>query len=71
MMDFGDISQGVKNLHRKNALARRVPRPQTVSDCTHCVDCHEVIPEARKAAVPETKHCTWCAQQNEKQKAQK
>lgn len=71
LMDEADRSQQSEEMHKQLGLNRRVPRPQTPSTCTHCVDCGEPIPDARKAAVPETKHCTFCAEELERKEARR
>lgn len=70
-MDQVDKAQNFDQMRREIILDRRVPRPQAPSTRTHCVDCEERIPDARKAAIPETEHCTFCADQLEQNEARK
>lgn len=66
MTDQVDRAQAFDQMRREIILNQRVPRSQHSSGCTHCIDCKEPIPEVRRAAVPETKYCTFCAEQKEK-----
>lgn len=45
----------------QDELARLKARPVPVGDSlTHCADCEEPIPEARRAAIPGVKLCIDC-----------
>lgn len=33
----------------------------------HCLDCHEIIPKARRQALPGVRRCTFCQSQKEAQ----
>jgi phage/conjugal plasmid C-4 type zinc finger TraR family protein len=47
----------------KDELARLRARPGPAGDSrTHCADCDEPIPEARRQAVPGVKLCVACQQ---------
>jgi phage/conjugal plasmid C-4 type zinc finger TraR family protein len=46
----------------QDELARLKARPAPVGDSlTHCADCEEPIPEARRQAIPGVKLCRDCA----------
>jgi phage/conjugal plasmid C-4 type zinc finger TraR family protein len=50
----------------KDELARMNARQQPVGDSlTHCADCDEEIPEARRLAVPGVKLCIDCMQERD------
>ena len=49
-------------------LARLKARKAPVGDSlTHCADCEEPIPEARRAAIPGVKLCIDCMQERDSQ----
>jgi phage/conjugal plasmid C-4 type zinc finger TraR family protein len=51
-------------------LARLKARKVPVGDSlTHCADCEEPIPEARRAAMPGVKLCIDCMQERDSQRA--
>jgi len=46
----------------RDELARMKSRPEPVGESlTHCADCEEPIPEARRQAIPGVKLCVECA----------
>ncbi|AXI55542.1 putative protein YbiI (plasmid) [Pseudoseohaeicola sp. NH-UV-7] len=50
-------------------LARLKARKAPVGDSlTHCADCEEPIPEARRAAIPGVKLCIDCMQERDSQR---
>ena len=54
----------------QDQLARLKARRGPVGDSlTHCADCEEPIPEARRTAIPGVKLCIDCQQERDKQTA--
>lgn len=50
----------------KDELARlKARKPQQGESLTHCADCEEPIPEARRKAVPGVKLCIDCMQERD------
>ncbi|MDR3631729.1 MAG: TraR/DksA C4-type zinc finger protein [Desulfocapsaceae bacterium] len=66
MADQFDRAQELDARYRRQALdAHRSRRPQGESR-THCLDCGEAIPEARRLAVPGCRYCIDCAEEHER-----
>ena len=45
----------------------RLPKGESLS---HCEECGEAIPEARRAAVPGVRRCIACQEENDRRQAQ-
>ncbi|RFS80598.1 TraR/DksA family transcriptional regulator [Leclercia adecarboxylata] len=56
MADFADDASAVEELQREAALSAHRINRDAVS-ATHCVECGEELPEARRKAYP---GCTMC-----------
>ncbi|MWB77761.1 DksA/TraR family C4-type zinc finger protein [Pseudooceanicola sp. 216_PA32_1] len=46
----------------QDELARLKARPKVGESLTHCAECEEEIPEARRVAIPGVKLCIDCQQ---------
>lgn len=56
MADFADDASAVEELQREAALSAHRINRDAVS-ATHCIECDEELPEARRKAYP---GCTMC-----------
>lgn len=65
-MDEVDDAQKAERLFLQDAMDRRTPvgRPGAPS-LTHCIDCDEPIPKARRVAVPGCQRCRECQEEYE------
>ncbi|KIA80579.1 conjugal transfer protein TraR [Chromobacterium sinusclupearum] len=64
MSDFFDRASELETEFREQALARHFQQLQS-SGYSHCEDCGEAIPAARRAAIPSCTRCVQCQQQAE------
>ncbi|WP_445620628.1 TraR/DksA family transcriptional regulator [Kushneria sp. Sum13] len=64
MADSIDLANENSQRHLEAALASRA-RMATMPSLTHCEDCDEPIPEARRNAVPGVATCIECQSINE------
>lgn len=62
-MDQLDKAWELSEMHLKEALANR--QSLCGEALTHCLDCDEPIPEARRQAVPGCQYCIDCAEERE------
>lgn len=60
MADFADDASAVEELQREAALSAHRINRDAVS-ATHCVECGEELPEARRKAYPGCTMCVDCA----------
>ena len=51
--------------HRQDELARMKTRAKVGESLTHCAECEEEIPEARRVAIPGVKLCIDCQQERD------
>jgi phage/conjugal plasmid C-4 type zinc finger TraR family protein len=61
--------QGIHN--NMNAIAevqRRLEEQAKTPSLSHCEECGDEIPEARRQAIRGCKLCVWCQEYNEKRK---
>lgn len=58
-MDLADRAQNAEWLIREQALAR-IGSAGSGESNTHCENCGEPIPEARRLAVPGCRYCIKC-----------
>lgn len=63
MADQLDKAWELSEMHLKEALARH--KSLCGESLTHCLDCEEPIPEARRKAVPGCQYCIDCAEERE------
>ncbi len=65
MSDAGDLAQERETSMRDVALEahRRRLRPPERDSARLCRSCGDAIEEGRRAAVPGTQICAWCARQ--------
>ena len=59
-VDDVDRAQEINERHLETALQGHLHRQQTGESNTHCEDCRERIPEARREAVPGCRRCIDC-----------
>ena len=61
-----DVDRAIEMMERMDALnlaaraARGIPGPR-ISPHTHCLECGDPIPVARREAEPTTRYCAPCA----------
>lgn len=65
-MDEADQAQEYQARLNADAAGRR-SRPAGPA-ATHCGDCGQVIPEARRQAIPGCCRCVWCQEAVERQR---
>lgn len=58
-MDIIDNASELEELHRNAALSRTRMQSQSTS-ATHCRECEETLPEARRIAIPGCQLCASC-----------
>lgn len=58
-MDIIDNGSELEELHRNAALSRTRMQINSAST-THCRECEEPLPEARRIAIPGCQLCTSC-----------
>ncbi|BAE49274.1 TraR/DksA C4-type zinc finger protein [Paramagnetospirillum magneticum] len=64
MADLADLAKEREEANREAALAAFRARARPTGESAYfCRSCGERIPDERRAAVPGTNHCTFCAQQ--------
>ena len=63
-MDIIDTAAEIEELQRNAALSAHRLNRNAVS-ATHCVDCDEELPEARRKAYPGCQRCASCQQDEE------
>lgn len=69
MADIADLAADAEQIYRDQALARiksEIAAGAVLETADNCIDCGEMIPSARQAAVPGTQRCTHCAGRAEK-----
>lgn len=64
-MDIIDNASTLEDLHREAALSMHRLNHSAVS-ATHCVECDEELPEARRKAYPGCTMCVDCQDDAEK-----
>ncbi|MBD1404277.1 TraR/DksA family transcriptional regulator [Leclercia adecarboxylata] len=64
MADFADDASAVEELQRNAALSAHRINRDAVS-ATHCVECDEQLPEARRKAYPGCTMCVDCQGEQE------
>lgn len=65
MADPVDQAQERERIANEEALARVALSTPSGPSRTHCVDCGDAIPAARRCAVPGCMRCVYCANDNE------
>ena len=60
MADEGDRGKAMEEEHLRRALSNRKRVEAAGESRTHCEDCGEPIPEARRQAVPGCRRCVTC-----------
>ena len=60
MPDDMDLAQGINEEHLVDALAEHRRRQPKGESRTHCEDCEDEIPEARRKASPGCTRCIDC-----------
>ncbi|GGY03835.1 TraR/DksA family transcriptional regulator [Paludibacterium paludis] len=60
MTDIFDRAQELEQRQRDAALAAQAARSHRGISLSHCKDCGEAIPEARRVAVPGCSRCFDC-----------
>ena len=63
-MDIIDNASTLEDLHREAALSMHRLNHSAVS-ATHCVECDEELPEARRKAYPGCTMCVSCLAEKE------
>jgi len=58
-MDIIDNASELEELHRNVALSRTRTQINSAS-ATHCRECEEALPEARRMAIPDCQLCASC-----------
>lgn len=66
-MDQFDRAQEFEARYRDGAIACVLASAPTGPGTTHCIECGEPIPEARRQAVPGCTLCVTCQAQREEQ----
>lgn len=65
-MDQFDQAQELDARYRNQALELHKKRMEKFGDTlTHCIDCGDEIPEARRTILPGVTHCVHCAEKIE------
>lgn len=60
MTDISDKASEAEEVFLQEALAKQRGRTSTGTGLTHCEDCGDAIPEARRQAVPGCTRCVYC-----------
>lgn len=63
-MDIIDNASELEELHRNAAISLARTRPGAVS-ATHCKECDDELPEARRKAIPGCQLCASCKEVEE------
>jgi phage/conjugal plasmid C-4 type zinc finger TraR family protein len=66
MADQFDIAQDLDARYLQQALAVQQRNRLRGDSRTHCLECGETIPEARRALVPGCQYCIECAEDIER-----
>jgi phage/conjugal plasmid C-4 type zinc finger TraR family protein len=64
MADEADLAQASEAFHMTLAMRRR--NTDTGDSLTHCIDCGELIPQARREAVRGCQRCIDCQEAAER-----
>ena len=65
-MDFADLGAQAADRHLSESMETwRRKKDQPAESYTHCEDCGEPIPEARRSAAPGCTRCISCQQRAE------
>jgi len=65
-MDVFDQAQEMDAIFRNRAIELHRKRMEAIGDTmTHCIDCGDEIPEARRTILPGCTHCVHCAEKIE------
>lgn len=68
-MDQFDQAQELDAHYLRQALQMHKKRMEVVGDSlTHCLECGDEIPEARRAILPGCTLCVYCASQLERER---
>lgn len=67
MADQFDRAQELDAHYRRQALAQHKERMLQGDSRTHCLECGDEIPEARRIYLPGVQHCVGCAEEIELQ----
>lgn len=66
-MDVNDIASEVEEMFREHAITAQLAQASGSGlSATHCENCGEAIPEARRMAVPGVELCVPCKQHIER-----
>lgn len=65
MTDISDKASEAEEVFLQEALAKQRDRTSTGTGLTHCEDCGDAIPEARRQAVPGCTRCIICQEYHE------
>ena len=68
MTDLYDMATEVEEGFRAQALAAQRARSPRGEAATHCADCGESIPRARREAAPGCRRCTDCENRHERRR---
>lgn len=68
MADQFDRARDLDAYYRQQALTQHHERRQQGESRTHCLECGDEIPEARRTYLPGVQHCVGCAGQLEHQR---
>lgn len=66
MVDIADRAATAADIHLRQSLAYRKPTSQGASEIFFCTECDEMIPEARRKAMPGVSLCVHCQEEFEK-----
>lgn len=69
MVDQFDRAQELDAYYRDQAIELHRKRMEAAGDSlTHCLECGDEIPEARRTILPGVTHCVNCAAKREQQR---
>ena len=69
MTDQFDRAQELDAIYLSQALKMHKKRMEAVGDSlTHCLECGDEIPEARRNILPGCTHCVGCAEKIERER---
>jgi phage/conjugal plasmid C-4 type zinc finger TraR family protein len=61
----GAVSEQIEASVQDELARMQARKPQVGESLTHCAECEEPIPEARRSAIPGVKFCIDCAQERD------